>query len=127
MKTIIEKLTNEEIYNRALALNASFTNNETYFPALVSFAIQKNKDVFIKMAEEIENGRMKVVQHFGVPQEDGNYNISADNIEAANKELSDLLTIEQDVKIFVFGIDALEDVKLTSQETQAIMFMIDME
>ena len=70
---------------------------------------------------------MKVVQHYGVPQEDGNYNISADNIEAANKELSDLLTIEQDVKIFVFGIDALEDVKLTSQETQAIMFMIDME
>ena len=79
------------------------------------------------MAEEIENGRMKVVQHYGVPQEDGNYNISADNIEAANKELSDLLTIEQDVKIFVFDIDALEDVKLTSQETQAIMFMIDME
>lgn len=127
MKTIIEKLTNEEIYSRALGLNANFTNNETYFPALVSFAIQKNKDAFVKMAEEIENGRMKVIQHYGVPQEDGNYNISADNIEAANKELTDLLTIEQDVKIFVFGIDALEDVKLTSQETQAIMFMIDME
>lgn len=127
MKTIIEKLTNEEIYNRALGLNANFTNNETYFPALVSFAIQKNKDTFVKMAEEIENGRMKVVQHYGTPQEDGNYNISADKIEAANKELSDLLAIEQDVKVFVFDINDLVDAKLTSQEMQAIMFMIDVE
>lgn len=125
MKSIVKTLTNEEIYRRALELNICFNDNEKYFPAAVSFAIQKNKANLIDLAGDIETGRMNIIQHYGVAQEDGNFNIADENVPAANQELVDLLSITQDVKLFLFGIESLDDIKLTSQEMQAIMFMID--
>ena len=127
MKTITTNLTNEEIYQIALGLNNNFSNNETYFPALVSFAIQKNKALLLSLAEEVDSGRNNIIKHYGKEQENGSYLILEENIELANKELNDLLKISQEVKLFVFDIEALNDIKLTNQEMQALLFMIDAE
>lgn len=127
MKTITTNLTNEEIYQTALGLNASFSNNETYFPAQVSFAIQKNKALLLPLAEEVDTGRNNIIKHYGEEQENGTFLIPEDKIEAANNELNELLKISQEVKLFVFDIEALSDIKLTNQEMQALLFMIDAE
>ena len=52
--------------------------------------------------------------------------LTAEEITAkANEELSELLEIEQEVKFYTFSIDAIKDIKLTSAQMKAIMFMIE--
>ena len=41
------------------------------------------------------------------------------------KELKDLFSIEQEVNIYKFNIEDLGDIKLTSNQMNAILFMIE--
>lgn len=126
MKTINKTMSNAEIYSYAIGLINNFKDDDTYLPAAVAFSIQKNKAAISSIAEDIEKNRMKIIQHYGTPSEDNveNYMIAPESIEIVNKELEDLLSIEQDMKIYTFDIGALADVKLTTAQIQAIMFMI---
>lgn len=126
MKAITKTMTNGEIYQIAVALmNAKFNDNEVYMPAAVNFAIQKNKTTLTETAEDVEKGRMAIIEHYSSDHTEEGYTIPAESVDKANKELSDLLSIEQEVKIYTFGIEDLEDIKLTSAQMQAIMFMIE--
>lgn len=126
MKTITKTMTNGEIYQIAINLmNAKLDDNEVYMPAAVAFAIQKNKSALTGTAEEVEKGRMSIIEHYSEGQTEEGFSIPAENVEKANNELKDLLEIEQEVKIYTFGIEALGDIQLTSAQMQAIMFMIE--
>lgn len=126
MKSIEKVMTNGEIYQIAIALmNAKFNDNEVYMPAAVNFAIQKNKAVLTETAEAVEKGRMAIIEHYSSSQTEEGFNIPAENVEKANNELKELLEIEQEVKLYTFGIEALGDIQLTSAQMQAIMFMIE--
>lgn len=128
MRAINKTMTNGEIYSYAVGLVNGFNNdNEIYFPAAVNFSIQKNKTLFTGIAEEIEKGRMDIIQHYSTGTDGENFTIDPKDVDKANKELSDLLGISQDVKIYTFSIEDINDVKLTSNQMQAIMFMIDEE
>jgi hypothetical protein len=121
-------MTNGEIYSNAVNLVNGFnSDNEIYFPAAVNFSIQKNKNLFTSIAEEIEKGRMNIIQHYSNGSEGENFTIDPADIDKANKELNDLLSISQDVKIYTSNIEDINDIKLTSTQMQAIMFMIDEE
>lgn len=126
MKSITKTMTNGEIYQIAIALmNANLDDNETYMPAAVAFAIQKNKAALTGTAEDVEKGRMSIIEHYSTGQTEEGFTIPPEAVEKANNELKDLLEIEQEVKIYTFDIEALNDVKLTSAQMQAIMFMIE--
>ena len=126
MKAITKIMTNGEIYQIAIGLmNAGFNDNEVYMPAAVSFAIQKNKTVLTGTAEDVEKGRMTIIEHYSTGQTEEGFTIPPEAVDKANKELSDLLNIEQEVKIYTFSIEDLNDIKLTSAQMQAIMFMIE--
>lgn len=128
MKTITKIMTNGEIYNLAVNLINNFNDNEIYMPAAVAFSIQKNKTAFTAIAEEIEKSRMSILQHYSQGEVNGdNFTIPQEAIEIANKELVDLLGIQQEMKIYTFEIDKIEDIKFTSAQMQAIMFMINEE
>ena len=120
------KFTNEQIYQMANELLQAFDNSGIYIPARANFNIQKNTEVLAAAAKEIEKTRLSVAQHYGEPNEAGDsYIIPADKLEEANKELMDLFTMEQDIDIKTFSIETLGDVKLTSAQMHAIMFMIE--
>lgn len=120
------KFTNEQIYQMANELLQAFDNSDIYIPARANFSIQKNTEAFAAAAKEIEKTRLGVAQHYGEPNETGDsYIIPADKLEEANKELMDLFTMEQDIDIKTFSIETLGDVKLTSAQMHAIMFMIE--
>lgn len=125
MKTITKTMTNGEIYQLAVGLINNFNDNETYMPAAVAFSIQKNKSSFTAIAEEIEKSRMSIIQHYSKTTDENGFNVPAESIEEANKELFDLLSIEQEIKIYMFEVDKIEDIKFTSAQMQAIMFMIE--
>ena len=47
-------------------------------------------------------------------------------MDEVNKELVDLLTLEQEVQIYTINIDNLsDDLALTTAQMEAIMFMIE--
>lgn len=126
MKSVTKTMTNGEIYQIAVALmNVGFNDNEVYMPAAINFAIQKNKSTLTAVAEDVEKGRMAIIEHYSSGQTEEGFTIPPEAVEKANKELSELLEIEQEVKFYTFSIDAIEDIKLTSAQMQAIMFMIE--
>ena len=125
MKTITKKMTNGEIYQLAIALINNLTDNEVYMPAAVAFSIEKNKALFSSIAEDVERARMGILQHYSESNENGEFKIPQENIAPANAELVDLLSIEQEVKIYTFEIEKIEDIKFTSAQMQAIMFMLE--
>lgn len=127
MKSVNKTMNNGEIYNLALQFINLFEDNETYMPAALAFAIQKNKATLRAVAEDIENGRAEIVRHYGSIQEDGTFIIPEGDVEKANGELNDLLSIEQEVKLYVCKIEELENIQFTSAQMGAFMFMIEEE
>lgn len=121
------KLTNNEIYGYALALNEAFADNTQRLPMKVNFYLQKNKKTLMELGQDIEESRLDIIRNYGEPTEDGTqYSIPRDKIEAAQKELEDLLTLEQEVNIYMISADSLsDDISLTTGQMEAIMFMIN--
>lgn len=120
------KLTNEQIYNLTNSYTQEFADFKSYIPAKVNFAIQKNMQVLAAAAQGIEETRMEVAKHYGVMSEDGQgYSIPEDVRPQVQQELNDLFSIEQELEIKTFSIDALGDVEFTPAQMQVIMFMIE--
>lgn len=125
MKTVNKIMTNGEIYSYAIAMMNHLNDNGVYMPAAVAFSLQKNKALLSSMGEDIEKSRMSIIQHYSIAQDGDQYTIDPQKIDKANAELEDLLSIKQEVKVYTFTLDKLDDVKLTPAQMQSIMFMID--
>jgi hypothetical protein len=61
---------NYEIYESAKALLDAFTDTTQYLPIKINFFIQKNKNILINLAQDIEMIRMNIIQTYGIPSED---------------------------------------------------------
>ena len=124
MKSTSVKMNNGMIYQYALALSEALSDNDLQMPVAVIFSIEKNKQTLMAVAQDVEKYRMDIIKKYG-KEVDGNYNVPQDKIEIANKELQDLFSIEQEVNIYKFNIEDLGDIKLTSNQMNAILFMIE--
>ena len=121
------KLTNETIYSYGASLMTIFDENfNIYIPAKANFFIQKNRNIVIEAAKEIDSARMKIIQHYGelIP-ETQEYHVNPENTEQVVAELQELFAIEQDLNIKTFKIEDLGKVEFTPSQMSAIMFMID--
>ena len=124
MRSVSIKMNNGMIYQYALTLNEALNDNDLQMPVAVIFSIEKNKQTLMTVAQDVEKYRMDIIKKYG-EEVDGNYNVPQDKIEIANKELQDLFSIEQEVNIYKFNIEDLGDIKLTSNQMNAILFMIE--
>ena len=124
MKSVSIKMNNGMIYQYALALNEALNDNDLQMPVAVIFSIEKNKQTLMTVAQDVEKYRMDIIKKYG-EEVDGNYNVPQDKIEIANKELQDLFSIEQEINIYKFNIEDLGDIKLTANQMNAILFMIE--
>lgn len=127
MKTINKVMTHNEIYQIAVNLLNNFTAIDSYLPAAVAFSIQKNKQMMLNIANEIEESRLSILQHYNASNSLDNIEIPTNLIEQANNELKALLSIEQELKIYTFKIEELDGVKFTPNQMDSILFMIDEE
>lgn len=124
MKSVSMKMNNGIIYQYALTLNEVLNDNDLQMPVAVLFSIEKNKQTLMAVAQDVEKYRMDIIKKYG-EEVDGNYNVPQDKIEIANKELQDLFSIGQEINIYKFNIEDLGDIKLTSNQMNAILFMIE--
>ena len=120
------KFNNNEIYQLAGHITSNLGNLDIYIPAKANFFIQKNISTLAAAAQEIEKSRLEIAKHYGVLDEEGQqYKIPDDKIEEASKELNDLFSIEQELDIKTFSIEALGNAEFTPAQMQAMMFMIE--
>ena len=120
------KFNNNEIYQNAHVLLETFDKLDIYIPAKANFFIQKNISILATAAKEIEKSHLEIAKHYGIlDEEKQQYDIPKEKIKEASEELEDLLSIEQDLDIKTFSIEALVDSQFTPAQMQAIMFMIE--
>ena len=53
--------------------------------------------------------------------------VPTDKVDEANAEILELFNIEQEVNVYKINLDELDDLKFTSQQMEALMFMIEYE
>ncbi len=120
------KFNNQQIYQITNSVIGNLDNLNIYIPAKANFFIQKNISVLAAAAQEIEKSRLEIAKHYGVLDEEGQqYKIPEDKLEEASKELEDLFSIEQELDIKTFSIEALGNAEFTPAQMQAMMFMIE--
>lgn len=121
------KITNNEIYTLASRLNEMFQDANQRLPIKLNFFLQKNKKTLLTLAQEIEESRAEILRNYGtVDEETRNVHIADDKIATANKEIIDLLSLEQEVDVRTVKFEDLpEDISLTTGQMEALMFMID--
>lgn len=120
------KFNNQQIYQIANNTISNLDNLNIYIPAKANFFLQKNLQTFTAAAQEIEKSRLEIAKHYGVLDEERQqYKIPEDKLEEASKELEDLFSIEQELDIKTFSIEALGNAEFTPAQMQAMMFMIE--
>ena len=120
------KLNNNQIYSYTTQLNNIFSNCNIKMPVRINFFLQKNIQTIAAAGQEIEAARMNIAQQFGTLNEEGtSYIVPLDQMAAANKELTDLFNLEQDLNIHIFKLDDFDGIELTYDQMSAIMFMIE--
>lgn len=119
------KLKNSQIFEMANNLVTAFQNETKYLPAKLNFYIQKNRNILVQLAEEINSSRVTIIQHYGITDsQTGGYIIPDDKKEVVNKELNDLAQLIQEVKLESIPLSYLEGLEFTTKQMQALMFMI---
>jgi hypothetical protein len=120
------KFNNQQIYQIANDAISNLDNLNIYIPAKANFFLQKNLQTLAAAAQEIEKSRLEIAKHYGVlDEENQQYKIPEDKLEEASKELNDLFSIEQELDIKTFSIEALGNAEFTPAQMQAMMFMIE--
>lgn len=120
------KFNNQQIYQIANNVISNLDNLNIYIPAKANFFIQKNISTLAAAAQDIEKSRLEIAKHYGVlDEENQQYKIPEDKLEEASKELEDLFSIEQELDIKTFSIEALGNAEFTPVQMQAMMFMIE--
>lgn len=121
------KLTNNQIYLYANQLTEAFQDKNQKLPIKINFYLQKNKNLLLTLAQEIEKNRLNIAMTYGnLDQETQTFIVPQENISKASQELDDLFALEQDVNIYMIDINALNnDYELTTAQMEAIMFMIE--
>lgn len=121
------KITNNNIYNYTTNLLTEFNTPSQQLPIKINFYLQKNIQTLRPLAQEIEQARQEIIRQYGILQPDNEtYKIPEDKILTAQKELVDLLNLEQEVQIYTVKIDDLDkDLMLSMGQMEALMFMIE--
>lgn len=123
---MIMTLTNNQIYTYANLLMEQFSNTEIKLPIKVNFYLQKNKTKLLELAQEIEKQRIEIAQEYGTLNEEvQQYDIPKDKVAEASQKINELFELTQEVPIYKVKLDAFGDILLTSQQMDALLFMIE--
>lgn len=120
-------MSNRDIYLKYNILLELFNNSKTqYLPARVNYLIQKNYSVLERVATLIENSRTKIIEFYGEPEnENGIISIQPEKIELANKELDEILSLQEEIDVFPIKLSDLEMTEFTLEQMQALFYMIE--
>lgn len=124
------KLSNERILRDIPKLSEIIKKQ---LPVKVSYAIAKNIAKIEAELNVYDKEREKLIEKYSVKDEQGKtivdennqIKIREENITDWNRDIKELLSIENEVDIHKFSIDALEGYSMTPAELMIIDYMIE--
>ena len=125
------KLSNKKILDDANALSSL---NNKQLPVKVSFAISKNIGKIESVLKIYNTEREKLLEKYSKKDgegkfiiENGNITIQENRVEEWNKDIEDLLAIENEVEIHKFSIAEFngKDYEISPAELTTIDYMIE--
>lgn len=123
---MIQKMSNAQIFALSNKLDSVLNAESRYMPAKIAYFIHKNRTKLAEQLVFIEQARMGIIQHYGTLDEaTGAYNVPDESLNDANKELGDLLKIEQDLDILMIKLSDLDNIDFTLEQMETLAFMIE--
>lgn len=124
-----KNMSNKDIYINTQALSKYFGAKEAVtLPTMVNYAIQKNLKNLTDSYEVIDKIRISIGMKYGVKVDgEDTYKIIPEKLEIAQKELEQLLEVEQLIEVRMIKLEDLKNIQLSSAQMQALLFMIEEE
>lgn len=126
---IRKNMTNNEIYTHANNLLNEFEDIASLsLPVKVHFYFQKNMDIIVKMAQDVDKARTEILDKYGsIDPETQNYKFEEKDLEKVNQDVIDLFALEQEVKIYTIPLSWVENMELTAKQVNAFTFMLELD
>lgn len=102
-------MTNTDIYTVYESLVKLSQNKELKMPAKVGYVILKNRNLLEPYYKALIESRYSIIEKYAEKTEDGNLEVPSDKIEEANKELEELLALEEDINLTTINVNVLPD------------------
>lgn len=120
-------LTNGQIYNYSKLLIKFNKNFHSDMSVVINYYIQSNISKILDAGAEVEKSIIFITNKYKDDQqnESGIIKIKDEYIDKAQKELDDLSNIKQNIDIHFIKLSDLKDIHLSTEELQAILFMIE--
>ena len=125
-------LSNERVVN---TINALSKLNNAQLPIKVAYAISKNVNMIESELKVYNTEKAKLVNKYGEKDkegklkvgENGNVPLKEEHIEDYNRDIKELLSIENEMDIHMIKLDDLlnSDYNISPSELSAIDFMIE--
>ena len=123
------KLSNKRLVNNSAKL---FEISQKQLPVKVSYAIAKNIAKLERELKIYNTEQEKLIEKYSIKDEKGKtivsennqINIQKDKLDDWNKDINELLEIENDIEIHKFFIDALDGYAMTPAELMILDYMI---
>lgn len=125
-----KQFSNREILLYAEQLQKIFLDlgQDIELPIKINFFLQKNIKTLLDAAQEIDEMRLKIGKKYGTyDSTTQSYHIQGkENLEKAQQEISNLLSIDQVLDINLISLTELQNTThLTIGQMNAMLFMID--
>lgn len=122
------KLTNKQIYEYTEKILKIFSvDEEIYLPIRINFYLHKNRNILMELAKDVEKQRTEIIKKYGIlSEETKEYEVPKDKITDVLNEIDELFSLTQDVALYFVSMNEIkDDLTLTTQQMDALMFMIE--
>lgn len=116
---------NGEIMEVYEAISEILRDKSLVLPVGVGFAFAKTKKALRDEAITIDDERSKIIYRYGTLK-DGEWYVDKDKIDDCNREIGELMEIENDVKVWPVPIDVIEGIEMRADLIDKIMPLIFM-
>ena len=118
---------NIEIYNLVNLYQTLLEDFDGLFlPVKANFYFKQNIKILVCKGLEIDNFRSEIIKKYA-KLEDKKYKIEEDNLEKANKEIEELMSLEQELDIKLIPLSAFDNIQITPKMMEIFMPMISEE
>lgn len=118
---------NIEIYNLVNLYQSLLENFDNLFlPIKANFYFKQNIKTLVCKGLEIDNFRSEIIKKYAKLKND-KYKFEEDNLEKANKEIEELMSLEQELDIKLIPLSAFDNVQITPKMMEIFIPMISEE
>lgn len=124
---MIKTFKNIEIYNLINLYQSLLKDFDNLFlPIKANFYFKQNIKILICKGLEIDNFRSEIIKKYA-KLEDNKYKFEENSLEKANKEIEELMSLEQELDIKLIPLSAFDNVQITPKMMEIFIPMISEE